>query len=102
MLPQVFKYLAQDKEPSFHSWRRPKIKIIKNINELRRRGDRTKEDMRIGAGISKTISTSKTRKITANKKKRVENGIRALFFGSNPHSNGDAFSRSIKDRALRL
>ena len=29
----------------------------------------------------------------------MENGRRALFFGSNPHSKGEAFSRSIRDRA---
>ena len=47
-----------------------------------------------GAGRSKTISISKTRKITAKRKNRVENGSRAVFFGSNPHSNGESFSRS--------
>jgi hypothetical protein len=33
-------------------------------------------------------------KITAIKKNRDENGSRAEFFGSNPHSNGELFSRS--------
>jgi hypothetical protein len=33
-------------------------------------------------------------KITAIKKNSDENGSRAEFFGSNPHSNGDLFSRS--------
>lgn len=37
---------------------------------------------------------SNTRKITANKKNRRENGVRAEFFGSNPHSKGESFSRS--------
>lgn len=41
------------------------------------------------------ISTSKIRKITAIKKKCNENGKRADVFGSNPHSKGDLFSRSI-------
>lgn len=36
---------------------------------------------------------SKIRKITASKKKRVENGSRDGVFGSNPHSNGDEVSR---------
>lgn len=36
---------------------------------------------------------SNTIKIIANRKNRIENGIRALWLGSNPHSNGDAFSR---------
>lgn len=35
----------------------------------------------------------------ANRKNRRENGIRAVFFGSNPHSNGVDFSRSSVDRA---
>lgn len=49
-------------------------------------------------GINNTISISKTMKIIANKKNRMENGIRALWFGSNPHSNGEDFSRFVMDR----
>lgn len=52
----------------------------------------------IGIGISNTISISKTIKIIASKKNRIENGTRALWFGSNPHSNGEHFSRSDWDR----
>lgn len=44
---------------------------------------------------------SKTRKITARRKNRREKGMRALPSGSNPHSNGEAFSRSIEDRWFR-
>lgn len=55
-----------------------------------------------GEGISSTISMSKTRKITARRKNRVENGIRAFLFGSKPHSNGEAFSRSFVDFALKI
>lgn len=40
------------------------------------------------------ISTSKIRKIIAIKKNWRENGRRADDLGSNPHSNGDNFSRS--------
>lgn len=43
------------------------------------------------------ISTSKIKKITAIKKNCIENGIRAEFLGSNPHSKGDLFSRSVND-----
>ena len=50
--------------------------------------------MVIGIGNSKAISTSKIMKITAIRKNRDEKGSRAEFFGSNPHSNGDLFSRS--------
>jgi hypothetical protein len=50
--------------------------------------------MVIGMGNSSAISTSKIIKITAIRKNRDEKGSRAEFFGSNPHSNGDLFSRS--------
>jgi len=46
-----------------------------------------------GMGINRTISISNTMKIIANKKNRMEKGIRALWLGSNPHSKGDSFSR---------
>lgn len=45
---------------------------------------------------------SNTRKITANKKNRKEKGTRADILGSNPHSNGDIFSRSWSDRADKI
>jgi hypothetical protein len=48
----------------------------------------------IGMGSNSAISTSKIMKITAIRKNRDENGSRAEFLGSNPHSNGDLFSRS--------
>jgi len=54
----------------------------------------------MGMGISSTISMSNTMKMIANRKNRVENGIRAEFIGSNPHSNGEIFSRSEFDRML--
>jgi hypothetical protein len=53
-----------------------------------------------GIGRSSTISTSNTMKIMAKRKNRIENGIRAVFFGSNPHSNAEDFSRSMNDRML--
>ena len=54
-----------------------------------------------GIGRSKTISTSNTIKMIANRKNRIENGIRAVFLGSNPHSNADDFSRSLFVRIFR-
>jgi len=51
-----------------------------------------------GIGMRRTISISNTIKIIASRKNRIENGIRALWLGSNPHSNGDDFSRSAIDR----
>jgi hypothetical protein len=55
-----------------------------------------------GIGIRSTISISNTMKIIASRKNRIENGIRAVLLGSNPHSNGEAFSRSIIDRDDRI
>jgi len=46
-------------------------------------------------GISNVISTSKIKKITAIKKNCREKGNRADLFGSNPHSKGLLFSRSV-------
>jgi hypothetical protein len=50
--------------------------------------------MTIVIGNSRAISTSKFKKITSIRKNRSENGSRADLLGSNPHSNGDLFSRS--------
>lgn len=47
-------------------------------------------------GKIKVISTSKIKKIMEIKKKWIEKGIREEFKGSNPHSKGEFFSRSIK------
>ena len=59
-------------------------------------------------GKRSVISTSKIRKITAIRKNRREKGIRADPLGSNPHSKGEFFSRSlivfldrIEERAIR-
>lgn len=48
-------------------------------------------------GKIKAISTSKIKKIIVIKKNRIEKGSREEFIGSNPHSNGEFFSRSFKD-----
>jgi hypothetical protein len=45
-------------------------------------------------GKIRVISTSKIRKIIVIKKNRIEKGIREEIMGSNPHSNGEIFSRS--------
>lgn len=45
-------------------------------------------------GRINAISTSKIRKIIVIKKNRREKGRRDEDFGSNPHSNGEDFSRS--------
>lgn len=46
-------------------------------------------------GKRSVISTSKIKKIIAIRKNRSENGSRADPLGSNPHSKGDLFSRSV-------
>lgn len=56
----------------------------------------------MGMGIISTISISNTRKRTASKKNRREKGSRAVARGSNPHSNGDDFSRSFLERKFRI
>lgn len=48
-------------------------------------------------GISRVISISKIKKINLIKKNWTLNGMRLLEIGSNPHSNGDVFSRSRSD-----
>lgn len=53
-------------------------------------------------GKIKAISISKIKKIIVIKKKCNENGIRADDLGSNPHSNGEFFSRSINDFLERI
>lgn len=45
-------------------------------------------------GNISAISTSKIKKIKVIKKNCKENGKREELKGSNPHSNGDIFSRS--------
>lgn len=46
-------------------------------------------------GKINAISTSKIKKIIVIKKNRIEKGIREDSIGSNPHSKGDLFSRSL-------
>jgi len=48
----------------------------------------------MGKGIKRATSTSNTINKTASKKNRKEKGIRALPFGSKPHSKEEPFSRS--------
>lgn len=95
-------YSVQSSEPSFHSWSRPKIRIIRN--RVRPKIEDVGGDVNGSSGIGRrrTISMSNTKKMTAKRKNRSEKGIRAEFLGSNPHSNGESFSRSWLDRAARI
>jgi len=88
--------MAQLRAPCIHSWIRPQIKIIVKINRalVNGRGSRI-----LGArakGSRRETSTSKIKKIIVMMKNRREKGLRAFFEGSNPHSKGEAFSRSFK------
>lgn len=81
----------------FHSWYKPinKIKIKKNLILVQKIKFTNLYNGIIGK--INAISTSKIKKITVIKKKCKENGIRADDLGSNPHSKGEHFSRSIND-----
>jgi hypothetical protein len=48
----------------------------------------------MGMGSRIITSMSKIRNRTAKRKNRNEKGMRDFLGGSNPHSNGDIFSRS--------
>ena len=98
--PSYLIYFDQSNEPSFHSCISPINRISKNIMIEKIALGVFIIDGRSGIGSRSTISTSNTMKIIASKKNRIENGIRAVFFGSNPHSNADDFSRSVFARIL--
>lgn len=87
--------MFQFSDPSYHSYRSPVIRIIRNEIDLIVRKSEFILFIRIGIGMRRTISMSNTMKITARRKNRIENGIRADRVGSNPHSNGDSFSRLL-------
>lgn len=91
-------YAVQSSEPSRHSWSRPISRRRKNRNPEEITENEKPFIKHNGIGINSAISISNIKKITTNKKNRVENGSRAEFFGSNPHSNGEFFSRSIVAR----
>jgi len=101
ILEKVFKligvfyfYAAQSNLPWFHSW------VVPIMSTIRKRTINIIETYKfltpvlMTNGNIKTSSTSKTRKINAIKKNRIENGNRALNLGENPHSNGLIFSKS--------
>lgn len=55
-----------------------------------------------GMGIRRTTSISNTTNRIARRKKRIENGLRDLDRGSNPHSNGEDLLRYMVFRLLRV
>ena len=86
--------MAHSKAPWFHSWYKPIIRISKKIDLIIIHDSMFDDNITTVIGNSSAISTSKIKKITAIRKNRNEKGSRADLFGSNPHSNGDLFSRS--------
>lgn len=79
------------REASFHSWYKPNRRINENI--MRRSFDVKVIYCIDGIGSSRAISISNTKNNTARIKNRIENGIRAELWGSNPHSKGVLFSK---------
>lgn len=71
------------------------IKIIKKIIEEVKNIIEGEYRSLIINGINRIISTSKIKKITAKRKNRIEKGERVYHVGSNPHSNGEFFSRDL-------
>lgn len=63
-------------------------KIIDRLNFI---------DNKITRGINIVISISKIKKISLIRKNWILNGRWFVEIGSNPHSNGDIFSWSVKD-----
>lgn len=79
----------------FHSWYNPINKINKKKNLIFVQNIKFTNLNRGIIGKIRAISTSKIKKITVIRKKCKEKGIRAEDLGSNPHSNGEHFSRSM-------
>ena len=71
------------------------VRIMMNIVIGKMNCKNGTDNNRMGRGIMMTISISKIKKITARRKNRRENGRRAFEEGLNPHSNGEANSRSL-------
>ena len=80
----------------------PKIRIVQmnNLTEINNVGFR--ELLLRGSGRRMAASTSKIRNKMVIKKNRKEKEFRSLWFGSNPHSKGDLFSRCFNFLILIL
>ena len=79
---------------TFHSWYRLMIRINRNTDLICIHDLMFDVNIVISIVNNSAISTSKIMKITAVRKIRDENSSRAELYGSNPHSNGNLFSRS--------
>lgn len=88
--------MVQFKAPWFHSCKRPIRRINKKIILVIVQVNMLEILKIIIIGKINAISTSKIKKIIVIKKNWIEKGSREEFIGSNPHSKGDLFSRSLK------
>lgn len=77
---------AHSKPPFAHSYHRPITRIIINIVMGGTARSLLKKGKVKGTIMSSAISRSNIRNSIATMKKRKENGVRADFIGSNPHS----------------
>lgn len=82
----LVNYSAQSSPPCVHSNISPIVRIIRNrmVNMTGFCG--LKVRILMGSGNNRAISRSNSRNRMATRKNRKENGIRADFRGSNPHS----------------
>lgn len=78
------------------------IKIIMKKDEIRNHLFKFLTEKIMIIGIKIAISTSKIKKIIVIKKKWIENAIRGLEWGSNPHSKGEIFSISFEDFLFKI
>lgn len=97
MLFQPFYYLAHERLPWKISWKRPNRRINNTSAPLAKEVSELTDRSAGIIGNKRINSTSNTKKITAIKKKRIENGRRDINLGENPHSKGLNFSRSNED-----
>lgn len=79
-------YSAHSRPPFTHSKISPSAKIIMNISEIGIKVEGAVISLAAGKGKSSAISRSNSRNKMATRKNRNENGNRADFSGSNPHS----------------
>lgn len=84
-----------------HSKTSPSASIIIKIRDIGKRIDGLVVAFAAGSGNSRAISKSNNKNKIATRKNRNENGSRAEFNGSNPHSYGEVFSLST-DRLGRM
>ena len=79
-------YSAHSKPPLTHSKTKPRVRMAIKVADTTRKVLGLEMVRAAGKGNSKAISKSKSRNNIATRKNRNENGRRADFIGSNPHS----------------